>query len=777
MMMQLFGIRHHGPGCAGSLREQLETMQPDIVLIEGPPDANAVIHFVRHQQMTPPVALLIYAPDHPHRVAYYPFAVFSPEWQGIQYALTHHIPVQFIDLPQKHQLAIKQGDDDPKSPRESGLPVPQIPSDPLLWLAQSAGFKDSEQWWNYLIEQRQNHTDLFAGILAAMTTLRQEWEQTYPPNLDKPRDRHQAMREAHMRKMIRQAKKEGFEAIAIICGAWHTPALTEPFPKVKDDNTLLKGLPKVKVNATWIPWTYDRLTLNSGYGAGIESPGWYHHLWQSHWYRPSQGKQATAVQVDHVQPSIPMATGWLTHVAHLLRQEEMDVSSAHIIEAVRLAETLAALRDRPLPGLPELNEAAQTVLCQGEAAPMGLIRQKLIVSDRLGTVPDEIPIIPLQQDLQKRQKRLRLKPTAEKKTLTLDLRNPNDLARSHLLHQLSILGIDWGIPQATSGKGTFKEGWVVQWQPDLAIALIEAGRWGNTVGTAATAFIVAQLEPSQSPLTLATLTSLLDRSLMANLAVAIAPLIQAIQTTAALSKDLLALMQALPALVQVVRYRDVRQTNAQIVMQVVDGLVTRICLGLSQTCRTLDDDAAQRMKVALQRTHRAIKLLRVAQYQTAWFQAIKQMLEHKGLNSRLSGHCCRLLLDEGEIAPPEAARRLSMALSPGCEPADSAHWLAGFLDGSGLLLIHDDQLWQILDQWIATLSEETFTTVLPLLRRTFSTFTQPEIRQMGDRVRHHSSPAASPDPIAALNAVPNPQSETKYRQQSLTTLSILLGFH
>lgn len=49
------------------------------------------------------------------------------------------------------------------------------------------------------------------------------------------------------------------------------PAL-ENMPKVKDDNELLKGLPKVKAECTWIPWTYDRLTFRSGYGAGIDSP-------------------------------------------------------------------------------------------------------------------------------------------------------------------------------------------------------------------------------------------------------------------------------------------------------------------------------------------------------------------------------------------------------------------------------------------------------------------------------------------------------------------------
>src|SRR5690606_35904946 len=85
----------------------------------------------------------------------------------------------------------------------------------------------------------------------------------------------------HMRKVIRATLKNGHERIAVICGAWHAPALLEDsMPSAAHDNDLLKGLKKSKVTATWIPWTYSRLSVMSGYGAGIWSPGWYQHLWE-----------------------------------------------------------------------------------------------------------------------------------------------------------------------------------------------------------------------------------------------------------------------------------------------------------------------------------------------------------------------------------------------------------------------------------------------------------------------------------------------------------------
>ena len=75
-----------------------------------------------------------------------------------------------------------------------------------------------------------------------------------------------------MRLAIADALKETDGPIAAVCGAWHVPALRRKAPKA-EDKALLKDLPKLKVAATWAPWTNTRLTIASGYGAGISSPG------------------------------------------------------------------------------------------------------------------------------------------------------------------------------------------------------------------------------------------------------------------------------------------------------------------------------------------------------------------------------------------------------------------------------------------------------------------------------------------------------------------------
>ena len=67
--VEVFGIRHHGPGSARSLVAALTDYQPDAVLIEGPADADPVLRWVLADGMAPPLALLGYAPDHPQTAA------------------------------------------------------------------------------------------------------------------------------------------------------------------------------------------------------------------------------------------------------------------------------------------------------------------------------------------------------------------------------------------------------------------------------------------------------------------------------------------------------------------------------------------------------------------------------------------------------------------------------------------------------------------------------------------------------------------------------------
>jgi len=711
MSIHVLGIRHHGPGSARQVRQFLETLQPDIVLVEGPPEADALLQWVGHAELKPPVALLVYQPDSPQESSFYPFAEFSPEWQAIAYARRQNIHVRFIDLPATNRFAFAPAErpadpsSDPSAERPAANPTAESPApprvDPLSELSAAAGHPDRETWWEQTFEYRRSHEDVFTAVHEVMAELREAFPEA---------DQLTRVREAHMRRTIRQAQKEMFDRIAVICGAWHVPALAE-MPPQKEDNELLKGLSKVKVECTWIPWTYGRLSYFSGYGAGIASPGWYDHVWQ---YPNDDGSR------------------WMARVAGLFREANMDTSVAHVIEAVRLAESLAALRKLSKAGLEELNEATLSVLCNGEPVMMELIRRELIVSNRIGEVPSEIPRPPLQTDIQRQQKRLRLPPTADWKDYTLDLRKDTDLERSIFLHRLRLLGIKWGHRSDIAGKGTFKEQWRLQWDPELSIDVIEKGNQGNTVSEAAANFLVQQ---ARDAATLAAVCELLGNALPAELPRAVEVLIQRINNLAAASADVIQMMEVIPGLVRVTRYGNVRNTDAQLVLDIATSMITRICVSLPPATANIDDEAAAKLVELMFKLNESVNLLQMPEITSEWQETLGVIGAVNSVAPMVAGYATRLLLDHKILAGDALVQRFNFAMSSATPPAVAAAWLEGFLKGSGTLLLLDEQLWGVVYDWVGGLDRETFTEVLPLLRRTFSNYTNTERRKLGEKVK------------------------------------------
>ncbi len=716
--IRLFGIRHHGPGSARSLRVALDAFAPDCLLIEGPPEAEALIPLVVHEAMAPPVALLVYRPEQPRDCAFFPFAAFSPEWVAMRHGLAAGATVRFIDLPQAIQLAETPptAEDSPEGPidgtpeavNDEALPERRhaaIRRDPLGELAEVAGYPDGERWWDALIESRAGEDgDVFAAIHEAMAALR----EGAGPDPDEP-EREEA-REAHMRSAIRKAAKEGFERLAVVCGAWHVPALARHDARGQSsaDAATLKNLPRTKVACAWAPWSYERLATASGYRAGVLSPEWYDTLWHHE---------------DRV------AARWLARAAALLRAADLDASPASVIEAARLAEALAAFRGRARPSLEDLDEAAQATLCFADAAPMALIRRKLVIGERLGATPPDSPSTPVEADFAAQCKRLRLKPGADAGEVTLDLRKENDLARSHLLNRLALIGIPWGTRREARGRGTFKEAWFLSWQPDWVVELVAASALGGTVAEAAAGRV---RERARAATRVAELSGLIGTLLDADLADATADVIRALDARAAVSADVFDLMDALPPLAELARYGSVRSGDTAPVLAVVRGLVPRVAAGLTAACQSLDDDAAAAAKTRIVAVSGAVALLEEPELKRAWQEALRGLADQEHVHGRVVGRAVRLLFDDRAIEAEEAGDRLRLALSRAAGARAAAAWIEGFLEEGGPALIHGQGLLGIVDDWLGRLDDALFTELLPLVRRTFASMEKAERRAIGE---------------------------------------------
>lgn len=720
--VHVLGIRHHGPGSARSVSEALATIRPDLVLVEGPPELDPVLPLLADPGMVPPVAALIYATDQPRLATFYPLAEFSPEWVAIRWAQSAGIPVRAIDLPATHSFALQAAGDG--AVQSSGTQQPYRP-DAISILAQAAGYSDAERWWEDAVEHRTSSPlDRFTAITDAIAEIR----ATDDRPADHPDVIENTRREASMRRLLRAAMREGHARIAVVCGAYHAPALAPAdFPAASADNRPLAGLPKTKVAVTWVPWTSDRLRLDTGYGAGVTAPGWYQHLF-AHW---------TAQD-----PAADVETTWLVRVAQTLRREHLDASPASVVEASRLATTLAAVRGRPSPGLAELDDAAQAVLCDGSPLPLALVRRELMIGHGLGSVPESAPTVPLAADLAATQRRLRLQPKAMEEVVLIDLRKPAQLARSVLLHRLALLGVDWGTPAETGRTtGTFKEAWTLRWQPELAVAVVEASRYGTTLEAAAAACVAERAQDSRS---LAELSGLLESCLLADLPDGIGAVVAVLTERTAVQQDVAPLLETIAPLARTCRYGNVRGVDVTGVHTILDATVVRACVGLPVACGGLDDAAADAMRHAMDSAHYGLSLLPDLPL-ADWHRALSAVAGSDRIHGSVAGRATRLLLDAGLVERDEAAARLSRRLSIATPAPDAAAWLDGFLSGDAVLLIHDRRLLEIVDDWVAGVEENMFDDVLPLLRRTFSAFSRPERREIGEQLSRGNGLKQGPD--------------------------------
>lgn len=753
----LLGVRHHGPGSARAVRRALSAYQPEVVLIEGPPEADPLVPLAASPQLRAPVALLAYPAGSRGgtspgvRATFWPFGEFSPEWQALRWAAASEVPVHFVDLPAAVGLAVEPapgGDDE------------GVRADPIGALAAAAGYDDPERWWEDVIEHRSGEragSDELTAALAPFAAIAEAMAEVRAHAAASPEAErvHQERREAAMRSALRAALRR-YQRVAVVCGAWHVPALALVggggrarglLPTATADARALRGLPKVKAALTWVPWTHARLASGLGYGAGVRSPGWYHHLFTT-------------------APPETVAR-WLVRAAAVLRRDDLPVSSAHVIEATRLADALATMRGRPVPGLTEVTDAALAVLCEGDPLRLELIQRRLVVGERLGTVPERAPSVPIARDVAAAQRRLRLPPAPEPRELDLDLRREIDLERSRLLHRLGLLGVEWGVALAPRrGRGTFWESWRVAWQPGFAVDLVVAGGYGTTVRDAATARVAEQAAAAGS---LAEVTALVERCLLAELPDGLPAVLAALDERMARNHDLAQLMDALPALARTLRYGDVRRTDLTALRQVTDRLITRICVGLPAAVGSLDDAAAAGLRDRMDAVDAAVALLDQADLTARWHDVLIALSTRDDMHGLVAGRLNRLLLDAGRLAVAEAGRRMAVVLTVGVPVARAAAWIEGFLTGDGLLLVHDERLLRLVDGWLTGIPPEAFVEVLPLLRRTFSEYPAPQRRQIGERAVHLGGAAPARD-------VADPDIDRERADLVQPTVEMLLGW-
>lgn len=742
---------------AWQLRAFLERLQPDVVLIEGLSDATDLIPDITREATKPPIAILAYTDALPVRTLVYPLARYSPEFQAICWAQDNSAKVEFIDLPSENFLGLQDAELERamRALREEVEPVdgeaaPSAPPQSTPATGSDEPPADQTALETTLPEPRRSLYERFAE-LAGEPDYETYWERHFEHNLrddcyrratlefgraireleeDLPHWRAEnIVREAYMRRQIAAQIDAGTapEKIVAVVGAFHAPVLHGGVAAMTDAE--LASLPRRSSKLTLMPYSYFKLSSQSGYGAGNHAPAYFELLWQT----LEAGTLA----------DLPLH--YLALVARHLRAAGTHRSTAEVIDGVRLARTLAAFKNGLAPTLVDLHDAATTLLGHGERGVVKEALARVDVGTAIGELPKGVSQTSIQSDFERELARLKLEKykTAVKQELTLDLRENRrvkseeaaflDLARSSFLHRLRVLEIGFAEPVATGQQSaSWAERWNLQWTPESEIALVEAVLLGETVELAAAYKFKTQLEKCTA---IAEAAAMVRDACQCGLMPSMELARRRLQELAAGTSEFAAIAQAAYQLSLVVRYGDVRKFDPAPLVPLIEELFVQGALALFPAA-SCDSQAARGLMVALDELNRVAQEFHQQVEEPLWIGALQRLADADDRSPLLSGYACALLLERGLIANEALAREVSRRVSPGV-PADlGAGWFEGLAQRNRYALLARQTLWEQLAGYIASLDDEQFRRALVFLRRAFGSFNPQEKRHIAENLGH-----------------------------------------
>lgn len=748
-LAHIFGVRHLSPMGAWHVERFLDKIDPTAVLVEGPSDATDEIKYLLDEQTKPPVALLSFTSKRPVRSILYPLASYSPEWVALRWALARSRVARFIDLPSEvflgqsvsadeacdHDNEVEDASEDvadvsdesQESETTDESDTQRYLGDPYAEIAELAGEPDHDAWWERQFEHSTEEDAYRLAIFEFGKQLRAlEYEQP-------ARKAQTILRESYMRRKIRQAIAEGHDPdkIVVICGAYHAPVLLAEEPAMSDED--VAKLPRTAVTRTLMPYSYFRLSSQSGYGAGNKAPAYFQGL-----YDEAQKHASTA----------GMGKWFLTELAGKMRSAGMVRSTADIIEAVRLANGVAALRESHSPTLGDFESAAAACLGHGDPNVIGRFLREMVVGDSIGKVPPGVLRTSIQDDFQASIKDLRLEEYLKDKEQIikgstnkdwLDLRENRqaqsagtafrDRNRSIFLHRLIALGITFATNKTTAEdrkQDTYKEVWGARWTPECEINLVDNALLGDTIEIAAARKIGDFLAECADILGAA---NLVKTAVLCDLHDATEDAFSKVQALSVNDGDFNALGAAALELSHLAAYQDVRKFDTAPLEPLVGQLFLRALL-LAPEASRCNEDAARNVGATFASLHQVANTFEDKLDVDRFVRTLDSISDNALASPHVAGVASAILLERGKIADDVLDQRISRRLSPSVSPTEGAGFFEGLATRNRYALLARKSLWTAMNVFIEALDDVAFQRAVVALRRAFGSFETSEARRI-----------------------------------------------
>jgi hypothetical protein len=696
--MWIFPVRHHSPTAALQVARLIQERRPKAVLVEGPADATPLIDLLLDPGTVPPAAVYAYLPGEDARAVFYPFCDYSPEWVALKEGQRVGARLAFCDIPAGVTLTWR-----PPDPPEVAEPAePPAPgySDFTTALADAAGFDSFEELWEAAFEQDLNRGELnaFIDVLTDFGGKARSFDDTGRDPLD-------TLREQHMAATARALVAEGIDPaeILLVCGAAHAESVAAHFTGAA---TALPELQAPKADIALVPYSFPRLSEQSGYGAGNRAPWFYQQVWQLH------GDWAAAARLTFAQ------------LGARLREQGQVASLAQSIDAYSLASVLAAMRAKRAPGVAEVVEAAVACFGQGHGAPVEAALKRVLIGDTVGRVTQKIGRTPLQAEFYATADRLGLPIVDAPKKVQLHPTKEKEAAQSIFLHRLRVVDIPFARPLQTGLARTIAtdplqqlsavlENWEVQWSPATDGQLVERTARGSTFAEVCTRILRDRL---QAVTRIDDGTGVLLEMALCDLTAAFGDAMVRCESLAADSVSFPALARAAYQVHGLVNLGAARRLPADQLADLAQRLFARAVLALPAAA-VCGDDAVQEVQKTLTPLYDMVARghATVADPGAFW-EAVATVATMEQSHPALRGLALILQELDHRLPDGELATRLRYWLSTATEATANAHLVAGLFSLNRGVLIRNRALIRAVTDFLLDLDIEQLKPLLPVLR-------------------------------------------------------------
>jgi hypothetical protein len=526
--------------------------------------------------------------------------------------------------------------------------------------------------------------------------------------------------------------------VLVVCGAAHADALaaalrapaanagppSSPSGRAGASPASASSLP---AEIALIPFSFPRLSEQSGYGAGNRAPWYYQQVWQRRGDYPAATRHALAVLARH------------------LRARGHAASLAQSIDAYSLALTLAGLREKPAPGVDELHDAAIACFGQGQPALVASALREVLVGEAIGRITHRVGRTPLQAEFYLTAQRLRLPLLDAPRQVLVHLADPHEAEQSTFLHRLAVADIPYarelqgglgGGGRAAAGGpleslGRVREKWELQWSPAADAHLIERTAWGSTLAEVCGRLLAKQLDEAQR---VDAGTEALLRLALCDLAGGeqFAAALQRCETLAADSGSFPALARAAYHLDGLLGYGSARALPAERLTALARGLFTRAAVHLPAASACGDEDAAEVQQTLTALHDLARRGSPAAADPDAFWASVQTVAEYPASHPALRGLSLVLLEMAGRLDREALAARLRYWLSAASDARDNARLISGLFALHRGTLVRNRALVGAVTDFLLELEVEQLVPLLPVLRRSLGDLSGAERAYLGE---------------------------------------------